>query len=46
MRHFAGFGIIFTYLLIETLIISITKHELHIPKIKKDTFLHLMTPYS
>ena len=44
MRHLAEFGIIFTYLLIETLIISITKHELHV--LKKDTFLHLMTPYS
>ena len=44
MRHFAGFGIIFTHLLIETFIINITKHELQ--PLKEDTIPRLMTPYS
>ena len=41
-RHFAGFGIFFTHLLIESFIINITKHEL--PYLKENMIPHLMTP--
>ena len=44
MRHIAGFGIIFTYLPIETFIINITKHKLQ--SLEEDTIPHLMTPDS
>ena len=43
MRHIAGFGVIFTHLLIETAIINITKPELY--HLEEDTIPHLMTPY-
>ena len=43
MRHIAGFGIIFTHLLIETATINITKPELYF--LEEDTIPHLMTPY-
>ena len=42
-RHFAGFGIFFTHLLIESFIINLTKHEL--PSLKENMIPHLMTTY-